>query len=106
MIGLSGENTVSTIFIEDKLADKPELVEYIRPLKKLKAVGRFGSGMDNIKEDALRAKETELNAPIMKVNSPDGNTEAVAQLVFFEAGGLLRRVPQIANSMARGTWSK
>src|SRR3989338_2091367 len=101
MIGLSGENTVSTIFIADKLADKPELVEfakeklreqfpcatilygpdngidleaakreadvlivrsnttvdveYIRPFKKLKAVGRFGSGMDNIKEDALRA---------------------------------------------------
>lgn len=68
--------------------------------KRLKVVGRAGVGVDNVDV----AKATELGIAV--INAPAGNTIAVTELFFGTLIGLLRMIPQAAQSMADGRWDR
>lgn len=66
----------------------------------LKAIGRAGSGVDNIDIEAAREKN------IIVVNAPDANSTAVAELTVGLMLSLLRMIPQAVSSMDKGLWLK
>ncbi|HJQ19544.1 MAG TPA: phosphoglycerate dehydrogenase [Gemmatimonadaceae bacterium] len=68
--------------------------------KKLRVVGRAGVGVDNVDLD----KATELGVAV--INAPAGNTIAVAELFFGALIGLIRQIPQAAQSMREGRWDR
>jgi D-3-phosphoglycerate dehydrogenase len=74
--------------------------ELLRRASRLKVVGRAGVGVDNI---AIQAA-TDLGIAI--INAPAGNTVAVAELFFGTLIGLLRHLPQAAQSMREGRWDR
>src|SRR5256885_9669513 len=74
--------------------------ELLRKAKRLKVVGRAGVGVDNIALDAATA------LGIAVINAPAGNTVAVAELFFGVMIGLLRHLPQAAQSMREGKWDR
>ncbi|HYC49708.1 MAG TPA: phosphoglycerate dehydrogenase [Gemmatimonadaceae bacterium] len=67
---------------------------------RLKVVGRAGVGVDNVAVD----RATELGIAV--INAPAGNTIAVTELFFGAVIGLLRQIPQAAQSMAEGRWDR
>ncbi len=75
----------------------PELLQHAT---KLKVVGRAGVGVDNIALDDATA------LGIAVINAPAGNTVAVAELFFGAVIGLLRQLPQAAQTMAAGRWDR
>jgi D-3-phosphoglycerate dehydrogenase / 2-oxoglutarate reductase len=74
--------------------------ELLEAGERLKVIGRAGVGVDNID---LRTA-TELGIAV--INAPGGNTVSVAELVFGVLIGLLRRLPQAAESMRAGRWDR
>ncbi len=66
----------------------------------LKVIGRVGSGLDNI--DVKEAKKRR----IIIVNSPESNTEAVAELTLTLILSLLRKLSLAYSSMSDGLWLK
>ena len=68
--------------------------------KRLKVVGRAGVGVDNV----AIAKATELGIAV--INAPAGNTIAVVELFFGALLGLLRQIPDAAQSMREGRWDR
>lgn len=66
----------------------------------LKVIGRVGSGLDNI--DVAEAKKRK----IVIINSPESNTEAVAELTLGLILSLLRKLPLAYSSMNDGLWLK
>jgi len=74
--------------------------EVINQGKKLKAVGRVGTGLDNI--DIGTAKRRKITI----INSPESNTEAVAELALGLILSLLRKLSLAYTSMADGLWLK
>ena len=68
--------------------------------KRLKVIGRAGVGLDNI--DLVAAKRLE----IIVVNSPEGPSNAVAELVMGLMFSLARRIPEADASMKKGEWIK
>jgi D-3-phosphoglycerate dehydrogenase / 2-oxoglutarate reductase len=66
----------------------------------LKAVARVGIGMDNVDVEAAR----ELNIHVS--NTPDGPTEAVAEMTVAALLALARRIPESNSSMHAGQWKK
>ena len=66
----------------------------------LKVVGRVGSGLDNI--DIKEAKKRK----IIVINSPDSNSEAVAELTLGLILSLLRKLTLAYSSMRDGLWIK
>lgn len=74
--------------------------EVIKRGVKLKAIGRAGVGIDNI---ALKAATTH---GIAVINSPAGNTIAVAELFFASVLGLLRHIPAADGAMKGGRWDR
>jgi D-3-phosphoglycerate dehydrogenase len=74
--------------------------EVIKQGVKLKAIGRAGVGIDNI---ALKAATTH---GIAVINSPAGNTIAVAELFFASVLGLLRHLPAADAAMKGGKWDR
>src|SRR5574338_1228273 len=74
--------------------------EVIKKGIKLKAIGRAGVGIDNI---ALKAATTN---GIAVINSPAGNTIAVAELFFASVLGLLRHLPAADAAMKGGKWDR
>jgi len=66
----------------------------------LRVVGRAGVGVDNVDLE----KATSLGVAV--INAPAGNTIAVAELFFASLIGLVRHVPQAAQSMREGKWER
>lgn len=66
----------------------------------LKAVGRIGSGFDNIDVEVCRRKG------IAVVNAPDANSIAVAELTVGLMIASLRKLPLAFESMKAGLWIK
>lgn len=66
----------------------------------LKVVGRAGAGVDNI--DLAAARERG----IVVMNTPGGNSGAVAELVIGLMFALARNIPQADASMKAGRWEK
>ncbi len=67
---------------------------------KLQIIGRAGVGVDNIDVEAA----TERG--VIVVNSPGGNTIAVAELVLGMMLSLVRNVVPATQSMAQGQWKR
>jgi D-3-phosphoglycerate dehydrogenase len=67
---------------------------------KLEVVGRAGAGVDTIDVDAA----TERGVIVM--NTPGGNTTAVAEHTFGLLLGLARRLPAADASLKAGRWDK
>ena len=74
--------------------------ELLARATRLKVVGRAGVGVDNVDV----GKATELGIAV--INAPAGNTIAVTELFFGAVIGLLRQIPQAAQSMAEGRWDR
>lgn len=74
--------------------------EVIAKGKKLKVVARAGTGVDNIDLEACKAGK------IAVVNSPDANSQAVAELTVCLILCLLRNVCKADVSMKKGLWEK
>ena len=74
--------------------------EVLRRGAGLKVVGRAGVGIDNI---ALKAA-TSLGVAV--INSPAGNTVAVAELFFASVLALLRHIGAADASMKAGKWDR
>jgi D-3-phosphoglycerate dehydrogenase len=74
--------------------------EVLTQAKRLKVIGRAGVGVDNV----AIGKATELGIAV--INAPAGNTIAVTELFFGALIGLLRKIPQAAQSMTEGRWDR
>ena len=72
----------------------------IKHAKKLKIIGRVGSGLDNIDIDAAD------NAKIRVINSPDGNTIATSEHTIALMLALSRKIPQACASVFTGRWDR
>jgi len=68
--------------------------------KKLRVIGRAGSGVDNIDVD----KATEQG--IIVVNAPASNNVAVAELTMGLILSLARQIPQAHQSLQEGKWER
>lgn len=66
----------------------------------LKVVSRVGSGMSNVDQEAAR----ELGIAVR--NTPDGPTEAVAELTIAGALAVLRELPAMDAALSAGKWDK
>ena len=74
--------------------------EVIENGKKLKVIGRAGVGLDNI--DVEEAKKRGIKV----VNSPEGPTRAVAELVIALAFNLFRGINKGDSALKEGKWIK
>ena len=74
--------------------------EVLGRARRLKVVGRAGVGIDNV----AIGKATELGIAV--INAPAGNTIAVTELFFGALIGLMRQIPQAAQSMSEGRWDR
>lgn len=67
---------------------------------RLKVVSRVGSGMSNVDQSAAG----ELGIAVR--STPNGPTQAVAELTLGALLGLLRLIPQMDRALHAGTWDK
>jgi D-3-phosphoglycerate dehydrogenase len=68
--------------------------------KQLKAVGRVGSGLDNIDLEAAQKKGVKV------FNTPEAPAEAVAELTMGLMLALARNIPSADKAMKEGRWIK
>jgi len=68
--------------------------------RRLKVVGRAGSGTDNIDVEAATA------AGVLVMNTPGGNTVAAAEHTIALLMALARNIPRAASSLERGEWER
>jgi len=102
-LGLSEDELVSLIADYDALLVRSQTKVTRRIIEhgtSLKVIGRAGVGVDNIDLDAA----TECG--IIVVNSPGGNTIAVAEFTLGMILALLRYIPQSHLSLRGGEWSR
>jgi len=76
------------------------LDEEVLAKSELRVVSRCGSGMSNVDLDAAKRLGIEV------YSTPDGPTEAVAELTLGALLGLLRHVPRMDRSLRGGKWDK
>ena len=74
--------------------------EVIEAAKRLKVIGRAGSGLDNIDLSAA------TRAGIAVMNTPGGNTVTTAEHTMALIFAVARCVPQAAASLKKGKWEK
>lgn len=74
--------------------------EVIGAASNLRMIGRVGSGLDNI--DVLEAKKRKIAV----INSPESNSEAVAEFTLGLILSLLRKLSPAYSSMEDGLWLK
>jgi D-3-phosphoglycerate dehydrogenase len=74
--------------------------EVIAKADKLKVIGRAGAGVDNIDTEAAKERG------IFVMNTPGGNTNAVAELAIGYMFSLARHIPNTTASMREGKWEK
>lgn len=72
----------------------------IEAADKLKVISKYGAGVDNIDIEAATKKK------IVVTNTPEANTEAVADLTFGLILAVARHIPQADRSTKRGEWRK
>ncbi len=75
----------------------PELVE---AAKRLKVVGRAGTGLDNVNIAACNKRG------IVVMNTPGGNTNSAAEHTIAMLMSVSRHIPQATASMKAGKWEK
>jgi len=74
--------------------------EVLDQLPSLRCISRVGVGMDNVDLQTAAAKGVEVR------NTPDGPTQAVAELALGLTLALLRRIPQADRNLRDGIWQK
>jgi len=74
--------------------------DVISAAKKLKVIGRAGSGLDNVDKAAASKKG------IVVMNTPGGNTVTTAEHALSMMMSLARNIPQADASMKAGKWEK
>jgi hypothetical protein len=67
---------------------------------RLKVIGRAGAGVDNIDIKAARGKNIHV------MNTPGGNTNAVAELAIAYLFALVRHLPRATATLRDGLWEK
>jgi D-3-phosphoglycerate dehydrogenase len=67
---------------------------------KLKVISRVGSGLSNVDLEYCREQG------IVVCSTPDGPTDAVAELTLGAMLGLLREIPRMSSALHRGEWDK
>ncbi len=68
--------------------------------KKLRAIARAGTGVDNVNVDAASARG------IVVMNAPGANSISVAELAMAQLLSLARKLPAADASMKQGKWDK
>ncbi len=95
--------------VVDEIADADALVvrsatkvtaELLEHARCLRAIGRAGSGVDNVDLDAATKRG------IVVMNTPGGNATSVAEHTMALLLALARRIPQADASMKKGAWEK
>ncbi|MEJ2009793.1 MAG: phosphoglycerate dehydrogenase [Acidobacteriota bacterium] len=93
----------------DEIADADALVvrsatkvraDLLAHAKRLRAIGRAGSGVDNVDLEAATMRG------IVVMNTPGGNANSVAEQTMGLLVCLARRIPQADASMKKGAWEK
>ena len=74
--------------------------DLIKSARKLKVVGRAGSGLDNVD------KEAATKNGIVVMNTPGGNTITTAEHTVALLLSMARRIPQATASLKQGKWEK
>jgi D-3-phosphoglycerate dehydrogenase len=74
--------------------------EVIDAATDLKVVVRGGVGLDNIDQEAAKAKGVTV------LNTPEANTDSVAELTLGMMFALAREIPQATASLKEGLWEK
>jgi D-3-phosphoglycerate dehydrogenase / 2-oxoglutarate reductase len=74
--------------------------EVIEAARRLKVIGRAGTGVDNINLEAA------TNKGIVVMNAPGGNSISVAELTMGLMLAMTRAVPQASVSTKEGKWDK
>ena len=74
--------------------------DLIEGAKRLKVIGRAGTGVDNIDVEAAGERG------ILVMNTPGANAMAAAEHTLAMMLGLARHLPQATESMRRGLWEK
>lgn len=74
--------------------------ELLESAKKLKVIGRAGSGLDNVDKVAATKRG------IVVMNTPGGNTITTAEHTMALLFSTARKVPQATSSMKQGKWEK
>ncbi len=74
--------------------------EVISAAKRLKVIGRAGSGLDNVDLPAATARG------IVVMNTPGGNTVTTAEHTFALLVSMVRQIPQAHASVKSGKWEK
>jgi len=74
--------------------------DVVEAAKKLKVIGRAGSGLDNVDKPAASKRG------IVVMNTPGGNTVTTAEHTFAMMMSLARSIPQATASMKAGKWEK
>ncbi|HDK17535.1 MAG TPA: phosphoglycerate dehydrogenase, partial [Nitrospirae bacterium] len=74
--------------------------DIISSAKKLKVVGRAGSGLDNVDITAATKQG------IVVMNTPGGNTVTTAEHTVALLFSMARQIPQATASMKEGKWEK
>ncbi|MCK6623190.1 MAG: hydroxyacid dehydrogenase [Calditrichaceae bacterium] len=103
IFGLSPEELKNIIGIFDALIVRGATkvtAEIIQAAKKLKVIGRAGTGVDNIDVKAASTRG------IVVMNAPGGNSNAVAELVLGQMLMLARSLYDAAHTMKEARWEK
>ncbi len=72
----------------------------IKAARKLRVIGRAGSGLDNVDKAAA------TKHGIVVMNTPGGNTITTAEHTISLLFSMARQIPQATNSMKQGKWEK
>jgi D-3-phosphoglycerate dehydrogenase len=101
--GLGPEELANTIGGYDGLIVRSATkvtAEILERAERLKAIGRAGTGVDNIDLDAA------TRAGIVVMNTPGGNSVAAAELTVSLLLALARNVPQSNADLRAGNWER
>jgi len=101
--GLSPEELLEVIQDADGLVIRSNTrvtQEVVDAAKKLKVVGRAGTGLDNVDIAACNKRG------IVVMNTPGGNTNSAAEHSIAMIMALSRHIPQATASMKSGKWEK
>ena len=72
----------------------------LKSSNRLKVISRYGVGIDNIDMEAAKRLD------IFVINTPDVNTQAVADLTFGLILSVSRKIPQSHQSTRKGRWER